>query len=156
HLMRALLPIPRVRRNFAASRQPGTNMSHTSSLPMPPSVVSGAGAVLVCGLGTLGIECVRTLRGYGLPVRAVDRESDGLLQFPDAAVVRGDCREAEVLRKADLETCRAVLLVTGDSRANIEAAMTARRLKPSVRIVARAAERSLGELMATFLGDFVC
>jgi Trk K+ transport system NAD-binding subunit len=117
--------------------------------------VSGEGAVLVCGLGTLGIECVRTLCGYGLAVRAVDDNADGLLHFPDVPVVRGDCRDAGVLRKAGLETCRAVLLVTGDSRANIEAAMTARRLKPSVRIVARAPEHGLSELMATFLGDFV-
>jgi Trk K+ transport system NAD-binding subunit len=114
------------------------------------------GGILVCGLGALGAECVRTLRGYGQQVRGVDEGSAVLPAWSGVPVVRGDCRDAEVLREAGLELCRAVLLVTDDSRVNIEAAMAARRIKASIRIVARAAEHSLGDLMSSFLGDFVC
>jgi Trk K+ transport system NAD-binding subunit len=107
--------------------------------------------VLVCGLGSLGSECVAVLRGYGVPVRAVERGDAGAT----VETIRGDCRDGEVLRRAGIETCRAVVLVTGDARTNVEAALAARRLNASIRIVARAAQDNVNELLATRVGNFV-
>ncbi len=107
--------------------------------------------MLVCGLGSLGTECVSVLRGYGVPVRAVE------LGVAPAAVetIRGDCRDGEVLRLAGLAGCRAIVLVTGDVRTNVEAALAARRLDASIRIVARAAQGNINQLVSKLVGNFV-
>jgi Trk K+ transport system NAD-binding subunit len=110
-------------------------------------------SVLVCGLGTLGEECCRVLKVYGVEVRAVDiQDRPEMLEVP---LVRGDCRDVDVLRQAGARSCRAVVLVTGDSRANVEGALAARHLNPSVRIVARTGEHNISELLSSLLGNFV-
>jgi Trk K+ transport system NAD-binding subunit len=114
--------------------------------------VSAERAVLVCGLGSLGSECVAVLRGYGVPVRAVEL---GPAAAPGVDTIRGDCRDVEVLRHAGLAGCRAVVLVTGDARTNIEAALAARRLDAAVRIVARAGQDNVSDLLGRLVGNFV-
>jgi Trk K+ transport system NAD-binding subunit len=113
-------------------------------------LTSAENAVLVCGLGGLGRECVSVLRGYGVPVRAVER---GGAEAP-VETIRGDCRDGEVLRRAGIEACRAVVVVTGDARTNIEAALAARRLNAGVRIVARAAQDNIASLVSRLVGNF--
>ena len=44
------------------------------------------------------------------------------------AVLKAGCREEGALADAGIETARAVLLVTDDENANIQAAISARRL----------------------------
>jgi Trk K+ transport system NAD-binding subunit len=110
------------------------------------------GTVLVCGLGSLGAECVAVLRRYGVPVRAVDTSEAGV---PGVELVRGDCRQPEVLRRAGIEGCRAIVLVTGDPRVNVEAALAARRLNAAIRIVARAPQDNINQLLSSLLSNFV-
>jgi Trk K+ transport system NAD-binding subunit len=99
---------------------------------------AGEETVLVCGLGALGEECIRVLKVYGMAIRGLDiaDRDAAALDFP---FVRGDCR--------------ALLLVTGNTRANIEGAFAARHLSPSLRIVARIGAH--WELLAGLLGNFV-
>jgi Trk K+ transport system NAD-binding subunit len=114
-------------------------------------------SVLVCGLGSLGVQCVLALRSYDVPVRGVDLRHPEEWQ-PEAELdipfVRGDCRYGDVLRRANLLACRAVVFVTGDPHTNIEGALAARRVDSSIRIVARAAKQNLDELLSTLLGNF--
>ena len=58
------------------------------------------GAVLVCGLGSLGAECVSVLRRYGVPVRPSTSISKRRRwsQRRSGGSMRGDCRHVEVLR----------------------------------------------------------
>src|ERR1700677_286087 len=114
---------------------------------------SGERPVLVCGLGALGRRCVEVLGSYEVPVRALDLEevTDLAASVP---FVRGDCRSSPPLRSAGLEACRGALFVTGDPRANIEGALAARKLSPSLRIVSRAAAPHLNELLADLLAIF--
>ncbi|MEO1068231.1 MAG: NAD-binding protein [Cyanobacteria bacterium J06638_6] len=67
----------------------------------------------------------------------------------------GDCRLAEVLERAGIRQCRAVLLVTQDERVNLEAALTARVLNPRVRLVMRSDKQNLNDLMGQQLQNFV-
>jgi Trk K+ transport system NAD-binding subunit len=112
----------------------------------------GEGAVLVCGLGSLGTECVSVLRRYGVPVRSIDLAEP---RHADVELVRGDCRHPDVLHRAGIESCRAIVLVTGDARANVEAALAARKLNASIRIVARAGQDNINNLLSGLLGNFV-
>jgi Trk K+ transport system NAD-binding subunit len=110
-------------------------------------------SVVVCGLGSLGLECARVLGVYGLVPRGVDvRDAESLgVEFP---FVHGDCRDPDVLRRARVDECRAVLLAAGDARVNIEAALAVRKLNPTVRIVGRTAEHHINELLSDLLGNF--
>ena len=115
---------------------------------------------LVCGLGSLGQNCVANLKRFGVPVHAINNVLPDQWQVPHLReqidhLEIGDCRLAEVLEKAGIRQCRAVLLVTQDERVNLEAALTARVLNPRVRLVMRSDKQNLNELMGQQLKNFV-
>ncbi|WP_294540877.1 NAD-binding protein [uncultured Rhodoblastus sp.] len=114
---------------------------------------------LVCGLGRLGQECVAVLKAFGVRVIGVDLAAetglDPALSGLIDAFYAGDCGHAEVLKKAGVRNCRAVLLVTGDERNNIAAAFIARSLNPRVRLIIRSAQENLNALLRQQLGNLV-
>lgn len=115
---------------------------------------------LVCGLGSLGQNCVANLKSFGVPVHAINNTLPDQWEVPHLGhlidhLEIGDCRSAEVLEKAGIRQCRAVLLVTQDERVNLEAALTARVLNPRVRLVMRSDKQNLNDLMGQQLKDFV-
>jgi voltage-gated potassium channel Kch len=94
---------------------------------------------VVCGLGSLGQHCVVNLKTFGVRVSAVEQKPPTRWEVesvPDdlETLVVGDCRQATVLEQAGVRDCRAVLLVTTHEQVNLEAALTARVLNPSVRL----------------------
>jgi Trk K+ transport system NAD-binding subunit len=119
-----------------------------------------ARAILVCGLGRLGQHVVATLKEfgmslYGLDVRTPDdSDVDALRTMLDSFAI-GDCRLVPQLQKAGIETCRAIVIVTGDERVNVTAALAARSVSSNVRIVLRSDKRNLNELLRRHLGNFV-
>ena len=115
---------------------------------------------LVCGLGSLGQHCVRILKTFNVCVQAIERSPHiqwDILQNPDALsqLHIGDCRQAEVLIQADVQSCRAILLVTSDERVNLETAFAARLLNPHIRLVVRSAKENLNHLLGDQLGNYV-
>lgn len=120
---------------------------------------------LVCGLGSLGQYCVLNLKKFALRefevcITAIDRDHpadwevenlEGLLKH----LIIGDCRRDEILLKAGIQRCRAILVVTSDENVNIETAIAARRLNPKIRIVVRSARQSLNQLLKQQLRDFI-
>ncbi|MEA5448790.1 NAD-binding protein [Leptolyngbya sp. CCNP1308] len=115
---------------------------------------------LVCGLGSLGQNCVANLKSFGVPVHAINNTLPDQWEVPHLRdlidhLEIGDCRSAEVLEKAGIRQCRAVLLVTQDERVNLEAALTARVLNPKVRLVMRSDKQNLNELMGQQLQNFI-
>ncbi len=116
--------------------------------------------VMICGLGSLGQHCAVQLKEFGVRVTGIEQNLDKDWQLP--AVVRlfdqiwqGDCRHTEWLEKAGVRHCRAILFVTDNERANVEAAFAARLLNPNVRLVVRSAKHNLNELLSEQLGNFV-
>ncbi|MGO9943468.1 MAG: potassium channel family protein [Rhodoblastus sp.] len=114
---------------------------------------------LVCGLGRLGRECVAVLKAFGVHVIGVDI-SAAAGQDPSVsnlldAFHAGDCSHADILKKAGIENCRSVLLVTSDERNNIAAAFIARSLNPRVRLIIRSAQENLNALLRQQLGNLV-
>ncbi|UBF25876.1 NAD-binding protein [Kovacikia minuta CCNUW1] len=121
----------------------------------------GEGArFLVCGLGSLGQFCVSLLREFGVSVSAINvchSDTWEVTNLPDLLedLVIGDCRQPDILEKAGVQHCRAVLLLTSDERVNIEAAFAIRVLNPQVRLVVRSAKQNLNRLLGQGLGNFV-
>ncbi len=97
--------------------------------------------VIVVGLGNVGSRVVMQLHDLGLPVVAVDRETSAtgvrIANERKIPVILGDATQAETLRAAKVEACRALVAVTSDDVKNLEAALHARSMVADLRIVLR-------------------
>jgi Trk K+ transport system NAD-binding subunit len=116
---------------------------------------SSGQAVLVCGLGRLGLQCVKALSGYRVPVRAIDLNPPADLADQLACLTAGDFRDPETLRRAGIEQCRSIVLLSGDTGANIEGALAARRANPEIRLVVRGEQQSWHARLSERLGNLV-
>jgi Trk K+ transport system NAD-binding subunit len=99
------------------------------------------GHVVVVGLGNAGTRVTALFRHLGVPVVGIERDGDARgiaaargLYVP---VVVGDRPLDDALRRAQIGRARAVVAVTGDDVANLEAALEARAINPGVRVVVR-------------------
>jgi voltage-gated potassium channel Kch len=107
--------------------------------------------VIVCGLGTIGFRVVEQLRARGVETVAI--ESNGAGRFVAAARSRGhllilaDSRSEDALRRARIDTARAVVLATDDDSVNLEVALSARLLRPDIRVVVRLFDPELAQLV---------
>jgi Trk K+ transport system NAD-binding subunit len=123
----------------------------------PRATQQQTGAIVICGLGRLGLECAVQLKAFGAPVVGISRR--GGLAAEEASrfdrLVTGDCARTETLKSAGAQNCRAILLLTDDPRSNVAAAFAARRLNPRVRIVIRSAQENLNGLLSQQLGDLI-
>jgi len=110
------------------------------------------GPVLVCGLNQLGIAVVRQLVAKGETARAlasadeVASYSHELKRLGVPACV-GVASSAGELEAAGLHEASAVILTANDDAENVDAALTARRIRPGVPIVARVFDPSLGQYL---------
>jgi len=115
---------------------------------------------LVCGLGSLGQQCVVALKEFGVSIVAIEEALPNSWEIPNVPnlldkLITGDCRQESVLEEANVRQCRAVLLVTSNERVNIETAFAVRLLNPYTRLVVRSAKENLNELLSEHLGNFV-
>lgn len=99
------------------------------------------GHVIVFGLGNVGTRVATLIHRMGIPVVCIERDpaARGIAaaRSMDLTVLTGDAPLESQLRKARVHRCRAVLALTGDDAANLEAALEARALAPGVRVVLR-------------------
>ncbi len=126
----------------------------------PPKIeANDFNRVLVCGLGSLGQHCVATLKAFGVAVSAIDLAEPSLWELPELPgvleqLIIADCRQARALEQAGVHRCRAVLLVTGNERMNLESAFAVRSLNPRARLVVRSSKQNLNSLLTQQLGNF--
>ncbi len=115
---------------------------------------------IVCGLGSLGQNCVAAIHEFGGCVSAIEQEIPSSWEAPELPklignLIIGDCRQADILESAGIYKCRAILLVTSNERVNIETAFAARSLNPKIRLIVRSAKQNLNDLLAEQLGNFI-
>lgn len=116
---------------------------------------------LVCGLGSLGQNCVVSLKKFQVPVIAIEPEKSSqpweipqlLLLLDD--IIFGDCRHSETLQRAKIAKCRAALIVTSNEKTNAETAIAIRQLNPRTRLVVRSSKENLNILLGEQLGNFI-
>src|SRR5207302_4540464 len=78
--------------------------------------------VLLCGLGQVGWRVLEHLRATGFSVVAIDTDcAPGDPRLEGAQLVRGDCRQREVLEQAGVGRCQGVFILTSDDLVNISA-----------------------------------
>jgi Trk K+ transport system NAD-binding subunit len=121
---------------------------------------------IVCGLGSLGQQCVINLKKFDYDpfeviITAIDQRKITTWEvddFPRALVQPpfvGDCRREDMLRAAGIEQSRAILIVTSNESTNVECALAARRLNPDIQIILRSSRHSLNTLLGRQLGKFI-
>jgi Trk K+ transport system NAD-binding subunit len=109
------------------------------------STVTGAGRlhdhVVVCGLGDIGYRVVERLASMNVPVAACELDGAGrylaTVRKMNVPVVVADARVPETLRALGIERARCLVSVIDADRANLQTALTARRLNPDLRVVLR-------------------
>ncbi|HWQ12510.1 MAG TPA: NAD(P)-binding protein, partial [Roseiflexaceae bacterium] len=112
--------------------------------------------VIVCGLGRLGMRVVDQLvvAGYEPVVVELDWGSEFVQRTLEARVpvVPGDAREPTTLRRAGVQRARALVAAVNDDMLNVEIALTARALRPDLRVILRIFNDELDEHLERSLG----
>jgi voltage-gated potassium channel len=112
--------------------------------------------VVVCGLGNVGIRVVQHLLRLGEKTVAI--ESDPTARFIKEAealevpVLVGDVRDISTLEKASVKHAKAIIAVTDNDLANLEACLTAREVNPDLRVVIRMFDQKLAKKIEKSLG----
>lgn len=83
---------------------------------------------LICGLGSLGQNCVVALKKFGVRAITIEQVQTKTWEIPHLSellddLIWGDCRQNRVLEQAAIAQCRAALLVTSNEQVNIETAL---------------------------------
>jgi ABC-type Na+ transport system ATPase subunit NatA/Trk K+ transport system NAD-binding subunit len=97
--------------------------------------------VVVVGLGNVGTRVATLVQGLGIPVVCIERDVNArgipAVRALDIPVLTGEAPLEHHLRQARVHRSRAVIAMTGDDAANLEACLEARAIAPDVRIVLR-------------------
>jgi len=109
--------------------------------------------VVVCGLGRVGYRVARQLRALGESVVAIERNRECCFAEEMLAegipVIFGETRLRATLEKANLAAARAVILATDDDLANLDAALTAREIRPDIAVAMRLFDDTLADKVGT-------
>jgi voltage-gated potassium channel len=102
------------------------------------------GHYILCGFGRVGRNIAHELEATNRHFVAIDEEMQHLQEYkeknPGLLYLHGDASDDDVLVAADLEDAKGVFAVTGDDSRNLMIVITAKQLKPSIRVVARCQE----------------
>ena len=114
---------------------------------------SMSGHVVLCGLGRVGYRIARELLEIRQPFVAIERDRDSsfaaeLLDL-GVPVLFGEARLRQTLEKANVEKARSVVLATDDDLTNLDAALTAREIRPEIPVVVRLFDDTLARKVAT-------
>ncbi|MBW4601632.1 MAG: NAD-binding protein [Calothrix sp. FI2-JRJ7] len=112
---------------------------------------------IVCGLSGTGIKIVQTLHESGHEVVVIEPDANN--RFVNNArrwgipVINGDATFPTMLLGANLETAAALLAASGNDATNLEIALNAKGIKPTVPIIVRYADPDFAR-MAQQVFDF--
>jgi Trk K+ transport system NAD-binding subunit len=111
--------------------------------------------VVLCGVGRLGTRVLEQLLAQGHAVVVIEKESDSrgaaAARAAGVPVIARDMTDDESLAEAGVPHAAVIVLATNDDVANLEAALDARRMNPSIRVVLRLFDQRLaGKLSDAF------
>ncbi|MGK2927105.1 MAG: potassium channel family protein [Lysobacterales bacterium] len=121
------------------------------------------GYYIVCGFGNTGRMIVRGLLRRGIGAAVLEREQSIVQSmaldsdFANLPALTGDVTDRRLLDLAgldkDLPHCLGVLAITDDDHVNLTVAITAKLLRPDLRVLARAESYQVLDNMASFGTD---
>ncbi|SIQ20533.1 NAD-binding protein [Micromonospora avicenniae] len=115
-----------------------------------------SGHVVVVGLGNVGTRVMAQLREYDVEVVAIDKDPEprggGLARQLEVPLIVGDAARPETLEAASVAACQALVIVSTDDVANLEAALAARDTRADLRVVLRLFENDFAERVEEAFG----
>ena len=92
--------------------------------------------VVIIGGGRVGRSTARGLAAQGIDYRIIERLPERI-RDPGKYII-GDAAELEILQRAGIEDCSSVVITTHNDDMNVYLTIYCRRLRPDIRILARA------------------
>lgn len=99
--------------------------------------------VIVCGFGRNGKQACEQLRSHNQPFVVIENGEKSLSELReqnDYLFIEGDATRDEVLLEAGIEKASALITTLPNDAANVFVVLTARELKPQMKIISRASE----------------
>lgn len=105
--------------------------------------------VVLCGLGRVGLRALEQLRKLGEDVVVLEVKPDN----PNLAYARkhgvpvliGNGREEGIMNDLNVAAAKSIILATDDDLSNLEMALDARKINPTIRLVLRMFDQELAE-----------
>ncbi len=126
---------------------------------MAKKISSFKNHLIVCGLGSTGVQVVRELYAFGhqpvgieIDQAKIDRAA---ALFPDLPILKGDASSEEFLRKAGVERSAGVLALLPDDGQNLLITVEVNYINPQVKIAARTSENNLADKFLRAGADYV-
>ena len=102
------------------------------------------GHYILCGFGRVGRNIAHELEATHRHYVGIDEDLHRLEDYkernPGFLYLHGDASDDDVLLAADLDDAKGLFAVTGDDSRNLMIVITAKQLKPELRVVARCTE----------------
>jgi len=99
--------------------------------------------VIICGFGRNGSKAAEEILKSGKPVVVIEKGSGQIKEHPNAeskgiAFIEGDATHDDTLISAGIERAAAIITTLPDDADNVFITLTARELKPTIKIISRA------------------
>ncbi len=109
------------------------------------------GHYIICGYGRVGRNVGHELFATERPFVAIDEQGEQLQyeldRHPHLLYLQGDASDDDTLLMANIEQAHGVFAVTGDDSRNLMIALSAKQLRPEIRVVARCHDvRNIGKM----------
>lgn len=106
-----------------------------------------SGHYIVCGAGRVGRSVVRELLRDGVPVVVIDIDPDRLAWATELGVpvFAADATDDETLRRAQVASANGLVAATSSDADNVYVTLSAKVLKPSLVVVARAMDEEAAQ-----------
>ncbi len=105
--------------------------------------------VVLCGMGHLGIRVLEHLVEQNVPVVCIEKAPDGNMLSKarelKVPVIARDMRDDDALRSAGVERAKLIIIATNDDLANLEVALDARRMNPTIKTAMRQFEQQIAQ-----------
>ncbi|MHC4990123.1 MAG: potassium channel family protein [Planctomycetota bacterium] len=105
--------------------------------------------IVLVGFGRLGYRTFLVLRKMGEAVVVIERDDHNEfleeLRRDGSPLLIGDARREALLDDANIGSARSIVLATDDDMANLEVALDARRVNPSIRVVLRMFDQNVAD-----------
>lgn len=97
--------------------------------------------IVICGLGSVGVQTALQLVSYGYEVLVIERDLNNrfldTVRSQNIPVIHGDASLPTTLKAANLDKAESLLAVTSNDTANLEIALNAKGIAPRCRVVVR-------------------
>src|SRR5690349_13838260 len=123
---------------------------------MEREVASLKNHYIICGAGRVGSSVARELAKKPCPFVVIEAAEKSTRELdPKWPVVIGDAASEKVLHHAGIDRARGLVAATTTDATNIYIVLTAKSLKPDLKIIARASEESAEKHLKTAGADVV-